>query len=138
MDVSRAKTTPHRSVSTLFDQFADGVYTLAFRMLRDRHLAEDVVQDTFIKVMRSLQAYRGDGPIAAWLYRIGYREAIAATRRRKETPIDPEEMLRRGDRPVADVEETVLAGELARRHGRLTLPDEARERIRRVLGVDAD
>lgn len=115
MDASRAKTTPHLSVATLFDQFADGVYTLAFRMLRDRHLAEDVVQDTFIKVMRSLPTYRGDGPIAAWLYRIGYREAIAASRRRKETPVDPEEMLRRGDRPVPGVEETVLAGELIRR-----------------------
>lgn len=73
MDPSPVGTTPGLSVSTLFDQFADGVYTLAFRMLRDRHVAEDVVQDTFIEVMRSLPTYRGDGPIAAWLYRIGYR-----------------------------------------------------------------
>ncbi|MEA1902892.1 MAG: RNA polymerase sigma factor [Actinomycetota bacterium] len=115
MDETPTMTTPRLSVSSLFDQFADGVYTLGFRMLRDRHEAEDVVQETFIKVMKSLGTYKGDGPIAAWLYRIGYREAIAATRRRRDTPIDPNEMLRQGDRPTASVEEAVLATELANR-----------------------
>ena len=115
MEASPSRTVPRTSIAGLFDEFADGVYTLGFRILRDRHLAEDVVQDTFVKVMKSLHTYRGDGPIAAWLYRIGYREAIAATRRRRDTPIDPEQMLREGDRSVAGVEETVLAGELVRR-----------------------
>ena len=115
MDDSLPATKPAASVASLFDQFADGVYTLGFRILGDRHLAEDVVQETFIKVMRSLDTYRGDGPIAAWLYRIGYREAIAATRKRRETPLDPDEMLEAGDRPVTSVEEAVLAAELTQR-----------------------
>lgn len=107
--------TPTVSVALLFDQFADGVYTLGYRILGDRHLAEDVVQETFIKVMRSLDTYRGDGPIAAWLYRIGYREAITAIRRRRETPLAPDEMLETGDRPITSVEDAVLASELTRR-----------------------
>ena len=115
MDQYPAVATPPISVASLFDQFADGVYTLGYRILGDRHLAEDLVQDTFIKVMRSLNTYRGDGPIAAWLYRIGYREAIATTRKRRETPLDPDNMLREGDRPVAGGEQAVLAGELTRR-----------------------
>jgi len=107
--------TPTVSVALLFDQFADGVYTLGYRILGDRHLAEDVVQETFIKVMRSLDTYRGDGPIAAWLYRIGYREAITVSRRRRETPLAPDEMLETGDRPITSVEDAVLASELTRR-----------------------
>ena len=107
--------TPTVSVALLFDQFADGVYTLGYRILGDRHLAEDVVQETFIQVMRSLDTYRGDGPIAAWLYRIGYREAITAIRRRRETPLAPDEMLETGDRPITSVEDAVLASELTRR-----------------------
>ena len=99
----------------LFDTFADGVYTLAYRITRDRHLAEDVVQETFIKVIRSLVSYRGDGPIAAWIYRIGYREAITATRRRREDPLDPVAVAVEIDRPTESVEEQVLAGELAAR-----------------------
>lgn len=89
------------------------MYTLAFRMLGDRHLAEDVVQETFIKVMRSLGTFRGDGPMAAWLYRIGYREAIAVSRRRREDPIEPAEIALRADRPADDVEHVVVARELA-------------------------
>ncbi len=108
-------TTPTVSVAALFDQFADGVYTLGYRILGDRHLAEDIVQETFIKVIRSLNTYRGDGPIAAWLYRIGYREAITATRKRRETPLDPDEMLRTGDGPATSVEDAVLTAELTRR-----------------------
>ena len=99
----------------LFDTFADGVYTLAYRITRDRHLAEDVVQETFIKVIRSLASYRGDGPIAAWIYRIGYREAIIVTRRRHEDPLDPAAVAIEIDRPTGSVEEQVLAGELAER-----------------------
>lgn len=99
----------------LFDTFADGVYTLAYRITRDRHLAEDVVQETFIKVIRSLVNYRGDGPIAAWIYRIGYREAVAVTRRRREDPLDPVAVAAEIDRPTESVEEQVLAGELVAR-----------------------
>lgn len=115
MDDSPVTMTPTASVTALFDEFADGVFTLGYRIAGDRHLAEDIVQETFIKVMRSLDTYRGDGPIAAWLYRIGYRQAITATRKRRETPLDPDEMLHTGDRAVADVEHAVLAAELTRR-----------------------
>ncbi len=106
--------------------------------LRDRHLAEDVVQETFIEVMKSLHTYRGEGPITAWLYCIGYREAIAATRRRRDTPIDPEEMLRQGDRPTAGVEDTVLAQELARLDtaiGQLSEPLRATFTLRDIEGL---
>ncbi len=134
----------HGSVKTpepgwLFDTFADGVYTLAYRIIRDRHLAEDVVQETFIKVIRSLASYRGDGPIAAWIYRIGYRQAIAVTRRRREEPLDPIDVAAEIDRPTGTVEEQVLAGELAARLdeaiGSLSEPVRAAFVLRDVEGL---
>lgn len=115
MEISQTTDSEHRIVGRLFAEFADGVYTLAFRMLGDRHLAEDVVQETFVKVMRSLDTFRGDGPMAAWLYRIGYREAIAVSRRRREDPVEPAEIALRADRPADDVEHVVVARELATR-----------------------
>ena len=115
MEISQTTDSEHRIVGRLFAEFADGVYTLAFRMLGDRHLAEDVVQETFVKVMRSLDTFRGDGPMAAWLYRIGYREAIAVSRRRREDPVEPAEIALRADRPADDVEHVVVARELAAR-----------------------
>ena len=66
------------TVSTiqLFECYADGIYTLGVRMLRDRHLAEDLVQDTFLKILRGSAPYRGDGSLAGWVYRIGYSGAL--------------------------------------------------------------
>jgi len=106
---------PQLEPGWLFDTFADGVYTLAYRIVRDRHYAEDVVQETFIKVIRALGTYRGEGPIAAWIYRIAYREAITVTRRRTEEPLDPTDALAHAARPSGNVEDEVLAGELASR-----------------------
>lgn len=103
------------TAASLFADFADGVYTLAYRVLGDRHLAEDVVQETFIKVIRGLGTYRGEGPIAAWLYRIGYRETIAAARRRRELPTDTEELSKAADKRVESVESTVVGMEMARK-----------------------
>jgi len=103
------------SVGSLFAEYADGVFTLAYRIVGDRHLAEDVVQETFLKVLRRLHTYRGEGPIAAWLYRIGYREAIAALRSRRDAPTDPEDMARISERPEADAAEAVLRRELVER-----------------------
>lgn len=99
-------------IVSLFDDLADGVYTLAVRLLRDRHLAEDVVQETFLAAIRNLESYRGDGPIAAWIYRIGYRKSIETHRRRREDPEDPAELARSTIRRAASAEHEVVRGEL--------------------------
>lgn len=133
------RSEPQLDPGRLFDTFVDGVYTLAYRIVRDRHRAEDVVQETFIKVIRSIGTYRGDGPIGAWIYRIAYREAITVTRRRTEEPVDPAEALVRAERAGRSVEEQVLAGELAIRLdeaiGTLTEPVRAAFVLRDVEGL---
>jgi RNA polymerase sigma-70 factor (ECF subfamily) len=108
-------TTPTNDTPTLralFDEFADATYTLGYRILGDRHLAEDVVQETFIKVIHSLTSYRGEGPIGGWIYRIGYREAIAVSRRRRETVMDPDSVTFTTLESPQSVEASVLQSEL--------------------------
>jgi RNA polymerase sigma-70 factor (ECF subfamily) len=46
------------------------MFQVAFGLLRNRADAEEVAQDTFIRAHRSLARFRGDSPLAAWLYRI--------------------------------------------------------------------
>lgn len=104
------------SVLDLFDRYADGVHTLAYRLLGDRHLAEDATQETFLAALRSLGSYRGEGPIAAWLYRIAYRQAVALIRRRRDVPAEPATvaaLAERADAAHASPEARVLARELA-------------------------
>ncbi|MDR9449932.1 MAG: RNA polymerase sigma factor [Acidimicrobiia bacterium] len=100
------------TIVSLFDELADGVYTLAARLLRDRHLAEDVVQETFLAAFRNLGSYRGEGPISAWIYRIGYRKSIEVQRRRRDEPQDPDVLARSTTRLAPSAEQEVIRAEL--------------------------
>ncbi len=64
---------------------------LAQRMLGDHALAEDVVQDAFINVFRSLSSFQGRSSLKTWLHRITVNAALMKLRRLKrlaEQPID--------------------------------------------------
>lgn len=103
---------PSATILDLFDRYADGVFTLGYRLLGDRHLAEDVVQETFLSVLRGIASYREEGPIAGWLYRIAYRSAIAQQRKRRDLPTDPADMIDLVGHATDDVERTVISREL--------------------------
>jgi RNA polymerase sigma-70 factor, ECF subfamily len=112
MRTARTRSEETHTLRTLFDEFADATYTLGYRILGDRHLAEDVVQETFIKVINSLATFRGEGPIAGWIYRIGYREAITISRKRREAVMDPDSVAFTTLEAQESVEASILHGEL--------------------------
>lgn len=128
-----------RPINQLFYEFADAIYTLGYRIVGDRHLAEDVVQETFVKVFKALPSYREDGPIGGWIYRIGYREAIAITRRRRDEPVDPMTYEVISIPSGISLEATVLNSELADRLdaaiGVLSAPVRAAFTLRAIQGL---
>ncbi|MGH2711826.1 MAG: RNA polymerase sigma factor [Actinomycetota bacterium] len=52
------------------------VYTLAYRLVGDRHEAEDVAQEAYLRVYRSLKSFRGDARFETWLHRVVANVAI--------------------------------------------------------------
>lgn len=58
------------------------VYTLAYRLVGDRHEAEDVAQEAYLRVFRSLRGFREDARFETWLYRIVTNAAFTHLRRR--------------------------------------------------------
>jgi RNA polymerase sigma-70 factor (ECF subfamily) len=58
------------------------VYTLAHRLVGDRHEAEDVAQEAYVRVYRSLGGFRGDARFETWLHRIVANVAMSHLRRR--------------------------------------------------------
>lgn len=52
------------------------MFTVARSVIRDAVLAEDIVQEAFIKAYRALPEFRGDSKLSTWLYRITYLTAI--------------------------------------------------------------
>ena len=62
--------------SVLVDRYKDLVYTLTMRMLKNREEAEEVSQDTFIKVYKSLNKFKGDSKFSTWIYKIAYNASL--------------------------------------------------------------
>src|SRR5262249_33479127 len=62
------------------------LYSIAFRVTGDRHLAEDAVQELFLRLLRGAARYRGSGSAAAWLASATARAAIDVVRRRAARP----------------------------------------------------
>ncbi len=71
------------SFSWLVEKYKDMVFTVCFRILRQREDAEDAAQNVFIKAFRNLHSFNGDSKFSTWLYTIAYRTAISKTQLQK-------------------------------------------------------
>ena len=59
------------------------VFSLIFRMVRDSATAEDLAQDTFIKILNHIDKYRPEFKLSSWLFKIANNVAIDFLRRRQ-------------------------------------------------------
>ncbi|GIP41403.1 ECF RNA polymerase sigma factor SigW [Paenibacillus sp. J31TS4] len=67
----------------LVDMYKDKIYHLAFRMLSQSQTAEDIVQETFLRVYRNLDRYDESQKFSTWIYRIATNLCIDQLRKRK-------------------------------------------------------
>jgi len=67
----------------LIRRYERPVFSLVYRMVRDRELAEDLTQDTFIKVLGHIEKYRSEFKFSSWLFKIANNVAIDHLRRRQ-------------------------------------------------------
>ena len=72
----RAQRGDREAHALLYDAFAVTVYTLARRMLASETLAEDVLQETFIEVIRKIGTYRGDAEFGFWVKRVAINKCL--------------------------------------------------------------
>ena len=83
-------------LAALVAEHSAAVYRLARSVVRDPGLSDDVTQETFIKVWKHADEFRGEGSMRGWILRIAHRESIAALRRQRDAPTDPHAL----DHPV--------------------------------------
>jgi RNA polymerase sigma-70 factor (ECF subfamily) len=69
-DVARARAGNEAGFEALVQRHERDVYNLAYRMLQDRDEALEAAQDTFLRVLRGLPAFRGDATFRTWLFGI--------------------------------------------------------------------
>lgn len=75
-----------QSIETLIQRYKNKVFTYIFLTVRDQQLAEDLFQDTFLKVIKSLSEgrYQENGRFVQWVMRIAHNLVIDYYRREKQ------------------------------------------------------
>jgi RNA polymerase sigma-70 factor, ECF subfamily len=85
--VRRCLAGDEKAYRELVEQYQAQVYSLALRMVRRAEDAEDLTQETFVRMFRALSRYDTERSFAAWLFTIASRLCIDHIRRRKVSPI---------------------------------------------------
>lgn len=125
-----ARSGQERAYRELVRRYERPIFSLLYRMVRDRELAEDLSQETFVKALNAIESYRPEYKFSSWLFKIANNAAIDHLRRREldtlslegsPHAVTPDAMeataLQIGDRaenPLDIVEAKELGGEIER------------------------
>ena len=118
------------ALGVLYDRFGRPAYRLAFRILRDSALAEDAVQEAFLAVWRSADAYKRErAKPSTWILTVVHRRAVDLVRREQSRRGEPLEVAPEPVSGPAD-EDAVLRDRRAAVQAALTeLPGEQRQAL---------
>lgn len=135
----------------LIRRYERPVFSLILRMVRDRQLAEDLAQETFVKALNAIGSYRPEYKFSSWMFKIANNTAIDYLRRREldtlsldgaphaTTQEDIEatalQVRDRGQSPLAELEARELGTAIERAIGRLRPEYRACILLRHVEGM---
>jgi len=81
--VAIARRRDEAACRELVRRYERPIFSLIFRMVRNRELAEDLAQETFIKALNALESYRPEYKFSSWLFKIANNAAIDHLRKRE-------------------------------------------------------
>jgi RNA polymerase sigma-70 factor (ECF subfamily) len=133
--VALARAGRETGYRELLRRYERPVFSLIYRMVRDRAAAEDLAQETFIKVLNALDSYRPEYKFSSWIFKIANNAAIDQLRKREldtlsldgapgaRTPDEVEatalQAVDRTESPLAELESRELGSEIEQAIGKL-------------------
>lgn len=81
--VALARSGSEKAYRELLDRYQRPVFSLVYRMVRDRELAEDLAQETFVKVFNHLDRFNPKYKFSSWIFKIANNLAIDTLRKRE-------------------------------------------------------
>lgn len=105
--IVRAQEGDMQAFAALVQSTQTGVYNLAYSLLHSREEAEDLTQETFVRVWRALPGFRAEAKFTTWLYRItvntclNRRRQLSAEMAKVDGQTDPESVSIPEDEPTA-------------------------------------
>lgn len=80
----------HKAFSTLVSKYQEKIYWHIRRMVIVHEDADDVVQNTFIKVYKNLDSFKGESKIYTWMYRIASNESLTHLKKKQKRSLSSE------------------------------------------------
>ena len=75
----------------LYERYRIPVFNYIFRQVKHRNLTEDIFQDVWFRVIRSVEQVREDGNFSSWLYRIAHNRLVDHWRQHRPDELEDEE-----------------------------------------------
>lgn len=123
--IRKLRDRDEKAFREIVELYRNRVYNLTFRMMGNAEEAEDVAQEVFITVFKSIDSFRGDSKFSTWLYR------VAANHCKNRIKY----LARRHDRDQAEFDETV---DRERASGALTAPNASPRPDRQLEAVELE
>ncbi len=95
-----------KAISLLYDNYADTLYGVAYKVVKDEDLAQDIVQESFVKIWKKSDSYDpSKAKLFTWLFRITRNTAIdklrsISTKSDKEIQIDVSDVYNLGEQSI--------------------------------------
>jgi RNA polymerase sigma-70 factor (ECF subfamily) len=135
--VKRAQAGDEEAFATLFQQHKNRVYSVCLLMTKDVAEAEDLTQEAFLQVFRTVGSFRGDAAFSTWLYRVAVNTVLMKLRRRKspptvslDEPVNQESPSLHRDFGTSDLNLTGVVDRIALRRALQELPEGCRKIFR--------
>jgi len=81
--ITKAQQGDKLAQSHIVNKYERMVYNLGLKLMGSQDEAECILQDTFLKVLESINTFKGDSQISTWIYRIATNEALMKLRKKK-------------------------------------------------------
>lgn len=98
-----------KAYRTLADKHVRSIVSYAYRLLGDRNEAEDIAQETFLRLWTGAWKWKPEARLTTWLHRVAHNLCIDALRKRRERSSQPVESYPADDRPSGLVERRRIA-----------------------------
>ena len=147
---AKAAQGSEKAFRELLRRYERPVFSLIYRMVRDRGLAEDLSQETFIRTFRAIGSYNPGYKFSSWIFKIAHNLTIDNLRRKRVDTVSihgspdavtPDEQARTSlalesatERPDAYVENLELGGQIEAAIGKLRPEYRAVTILRHVEG----
>lgn len=89
--IARATQGDRSAQAEIVNQHERMVYNLALRLVGNEEDAENILQETFLKVLESLSTFKGNSQLSTWIYRIATNFALMHLRSKKKTFVSIDE-----------------------------------------------